>query len=69
MNTTEMMAEGTLTVDAAVGFSGLGRTFLYNAMDRGELPFAKCGARRLIPKNAMIKYLADRLVIASTSEE
>jgi excisionase family DNA binding protein len=61
MSTKELMEDGTLSIEAAVEFSGLGRSFLYSAMDRGELPYAKCGARRLIPKKALVKYLADRV--------
>jgi excisionase family DNA binding protein len=69
MSTKDLMADGTLSIEAAAEFSGLGRTFLYSAMDRGELPYVKAGARRLIPKKALIKYLADRVAGAGAIEK
>jgi excisionase family DNA binding protein len=62
MNAAEILQEGTVGVDAAVRFSGLGRTVIYGLMSRGELPFAKVGSRRLIPLAALKAVLARGLV-------
>jgi excisionase family DNA binding protein len=35
-------------VAAATGLTGLGRSFLYELMAQGELPFVRIGARRLL---------------------
>ena len=51
-------ADGALTVAAAVEFSGLARTHLYEAMGRGELETRKCGKRRLISRESLRAYLA-----------
>jgi excisionase family DNA binding protein len=61
MSADELVKEGALGLREAQQFSGLGRSFLYEAMTNGELPYVKCGARRLIPKQALVQYLADRL--------
>jgi excisionase family DNA binding protein len=53
-----MVADGMLGIEDAVQFADLGRTFLYAAMDRGDLAYVKCGRRRLIPKRALVEYLA-----------
>jgi excisionase family DNA binding protein len=58
---TEMLAEGALGMEEARRFSGMGRTFLYAAMDRGDLPYTKVGRRRLIPRRALIAFLARNL--------
>lgn len=60
---SEMLAEGTLGLEEAQRFSGMGRTFLYTAMDRGDLPYTKAGRRRLIPKTALIAFLARNLIV------
>ena len=54
----EVFADGALTVAAAVGFSGIGRTRLYELMDAGDLPFCRVGARRLLPRRALAEFLA-----------
>ena len=48
-----------LRVTEAVKFSGLGRTALYEAMGKQALPFFKVGAARLIPRLALVRYLAN----------
>lgn len=58
MSTTEMLTDGVVGVDGAQEFTNLGRTALYGLMDRGELPYTKVGARRLIPKRALVELLA-----------
>jgi excisionase family DNA binding protein len=58
----EMLADGAMPVDEAERFAGVKRSFLYERMSNGELPFTKCGARRLIPKKALVEMLARGLV-------
>lgn len=60
---TEILAEGTFGIEEAQRFSGMGRTFLYGAMDRGDLVYTKAGRRRLIPKRALIALLARNLTV------
>jgi excisionase family DNA binding protein len=62
----KLVGDGMLDVPAACAFTGLGRTFLYGMMDRGELRYAKIGKRRLIPKAELIRLLAGGLVSAAS---
>ena len=57
----ELLADGALGVNAAVKFSGISRSELYALMGDGELKFCKRGRRRLIPKRALVRFLADGL--------
>jgi len=59
-----MVEKGSMEIAEACRFSGLGRTFLYMAMDRGELRYLKRGKRRLIPVIELQRFLADGLVTA-----
>lgn len=58
-------ADGALTVEAAVQFSGIGRTTLYTLMESGELQFTKVGARRLIPRRALVELLSKNATSAA----
>jgi excisionase family DNA binding protein len=60
----ELLNDGALTIDGAAEFAGVQRTFLYAKMGAGELPFTKCGRRRLIPKRALVEMLSKGLVAA-----
>lgn len=62
MSNAETVKSGAMTVKASCQFTGLSRSFLYEAMDHGELKYIKCGRRRLIPRVELERYLADRLV-------
>ena len=57
----ELFDEGTMQIKDAVAWSGIGRSRLYEAMSKGDLPFVKVGERRLIPKRGLKAYLASRL--------
>jgi excisionase family DNA binding protein len=50
-----------MNVPEASRFTGIGRTKLYELMDKGHLPYAKIGASRRIPKVALVKLLAASL--------
>ncbi len=56
---TELLADGALSVAAAAEFASLSRASLYEAMQRGELLYLKRGRRRLIPKRALVLWLAE----------
>ena len=58
---TEVLADGCLAIPEAVRFSGLSRSTLYKAMEAGELPFVKIGRRRLLPRQALVQWLAQGL--------
>lgn len=53
---------GLLSVSEARDFTGLGRSTLYNMMDRGDLIYTKIGRRRLIPRNALIRLASESLI-------
>jgi hypothetical protein len=56
-----LLADGALTVEAAVEFSGLPRTELFRLMSVGELTSFRYGNKtKLIPKRALVAYLARR---------
>jgi excisionase family DNA binding protein len=59
---SSLMSGGTVGVAEATAFTGLGRTYLYSLMERGELRFVKAGKRRLIPRNELTRLLAEHLV-------
>lgn len=58
-----MVREGAVTIPEAMRITGFGRSFLYEAMARGELPYIKIGAGRRIPRRALELWLAKHLMI------
>ncbi len=58
-----MVREGAMSVEEAMSFTGMGRSSLYEAMARGELPYIKIGAGRRIPRRALELWLAKHLMI------
>ncbi len=61
LDAAELLADGCLGIREAAAFSGLSRSTLYAAMDRGHLRFVTRGRRRLIPKRELIRYLSEGL--------
>ena len=57
----ELLGDGAIAVAEAVRFSGLSRATLYSAMSDGDLAYIKRGRRRLIPRRALVAWLADGL--------
>ena len=57
----ELVQEGLMTIREAIAFLRLGRSTLYGLMERGDLPYACIGARRLIPRRALIDLAASHL--------
>jgi excisionase family DNA binding protein len=58
----ELLSGGALTVSQAVKEFAIGRTVIYELMGRGELAYSQVGRRRLIPRRALMEYLARALV-------
>jgi len=58
----ELLEDGCLPIDRAVEWSGIGRTRLYGYMGEGRLPYVMRGRRRLIPRVALRRLLAEGLV-------
>jgi hypothetical protein len=57
----ELLADGCCDLTGAIGFTGLSRSQLYVEMQSGALLFVKVGRRTLIPRRALIRFLAERL--------
>jgi len=57
----ELAADGALPLPEAVKFTGCSRSVLYEQMQQGELRFVTVGRRRLIPKRALVEFLAKRM--------
>lgn len=68
MSATELMSDGALGIEDAQRFCGLGRTVLYALMTEGKLPYTKVGARRLIPKRALVALLSRNVAGKSAAE-
>lgn len=52
------------SISEAVKESGLGRSFLYNLMGEGKLPYIKIGKRRLILAEDLRQFLENARVMA-----
>ena len=54
--------EGLASVREAAAFLSVGRSTIYKLMENGELPFAKIGKCRRIPRRALREYARSCLV-------
>jgi len=59
----EIVSGGMLTIREAEKMSGFKKSFLYNRMATGDLPYVKIGGGRRIPRQALLEFLAAGLVI------
>jgi excisionase family DNA binding protein len=57
----ELMVDGLVSVVEAARLLGMSRSFLYAAMERGELPYAKLGRSRRLPLRAVFAYAAKHM--------
>jgi excisionase family DNA binding protein len=57
----EVVRDGAVDVPEACRFTGLGRSFLYQLMEKGALLYLKQGRRRLIPRTELVRLLAEGL--------
>ena len=60
-----LVKDGFLNIRQAEDFSGLKKSKLYALMQSGELPYAKIGAARKIPRKALLDFMAKNLVMRS----
>jgi excisionase family DNA binding protein len=58
----DLARDGALNVKGACEFLGVGRTELYRLMGSGELMFVKHGARRLLLREVLRRYLAAQVI-------
>ena len=58
LRSTELVADGLLTVQECAEFLHLSRSKIYEMMDAGELCFTKLGRSRRIPRRAVIELAA-----------
>ena len=58
---TELVADGLLTVQECTEFLHLSRSKVYELMDGGELCFTKLGRSRRVPRRAIIELAARAL--------
>lgn len=49
-----LVEDGLVSLTNAMAFLSVGRSTLYELMDKGFLPYAKIGRSRRIPKRALI---------------
>jgi excisionase family DNA binding protein len=58
----ELVEEGLESLESARRFLGsIGRSTLYELMERGELPYVMVGRRRMLPRRALREYAARNL--------
>jgi predicted DNA-binding transcriptional regulator AlpA len=56
-----LLADGCLSIPEAVAFSRLSRSQIYEHIRAGDFPTVKNGRRRLVPRRALIRFLAERI--------
>jgi excisionase family DNA binding protein len=69
VNRAALVEDGLVDVNEAADFLGISRSAIYNLMGRGELPFAKIGGSRRIPRRSLRELAAKCLVAAELSTE
>jgi excisionase family DNA binding protein len=57
----DWVADGLMQVAEVAQFLSVGRSTVYQLMDRGELPFVKLGASRRIPRRAVLNLASANL--------
>ncbi|MDG2334434.1 MAG: helix-turn-helix domain-containing protein [Myxococcota bacterium] len=58
----KIVGSGLLSIAQAQDFlGGISRSSLYQLMGRHELPWVAVGRRRMIPREALTEYAAERL--------
>ncbi|MBL8866607.1 MAG: helix-turn-helix domain-containing protein [Planctomycetia bacterium] len=58
----DLLADGSLTIDAITRQYGIGRSAIYDLMKEGKLPYSQATGRRLVPRRAVVKLLAAEMV-------
>ena len=67
--TGDLMADGTVTVQGAIREFGMSRSRLYEWMGDGRLPYTMTSGRRLIPRLAIKRLLANGLIGTDDSKK
>ena len=60
----DAVGDGFMTVDEVAEYLSLSRTTIYQMLERGQLPSAKFGRMRRIPRKAVVEY-ANKLLSAT----
>jgi excisionase family DNA binding protein len=63
-NLDDPIGEGFVTVTEAARYLRLCRAKLYQIMDAGDLPYAKFGKARRIPRRALAEF-AERCIVGN----
>jgi excisionase family DNA binding protein len=58
----DLFDEGSVTLDGLKKEFGIGRTTAYELMNAGRLPWTKVYGRRLVPRAAVKRLLAEGLL-------
>jgi excisionase family DNA binding protein len=64
----QIARDGGGDVREAAQFLGLSRSTVYKLMDAGLLPYAKIAGRRIIPRAAMVRLLAEAITTGRPHE-
>lgn len=64
-----MCADGTMSVAEAEKFTGVSDSLIYEWLDAGVLPSVQLGRRRVIPRKALVTYLAKNMTAAEPGPE
>jgi excisionase family DNA binding protein len=59
----DLVADGFASIEEASEFLTLSRAYVYRLMDAGDLPYAKFGRARRIPRRALREY-AEKCMVA-----
>jgi excisionase family DNA binding protein len=62
LQASDITARGFVRVPFAMAFLQMSRTGVYGLMDKGDLPYAKFGRSRRIPRVALEKFAKQQIV-------
>ena len=54
-NSEQLVLDGLVSIGDAMEFLRVGRSTVYELMDKGVLPYSKIGRSRRIPKRALVQ--------------
>jgi excisionase family DNA binding protein len=57
-----LFADGSVTISGLKSEYGISRSVAYELMGQGRLPFTQLGRKRLVPRVAVARLLAEGLV-------
>jgi len=56
-----LVSDGCLTIEESIDFTGICRSKLYEHLRSGRIATVKLGRRTLVPKRALVQFLAENL--------